>query len=55
MKSYTNFKARKEKAFSIHRKYLYSGNNNCVMKSYLKANAEICPSLVEIADRKNIS
>ncbi|KAL5262807.1 hypothetical protein ACHWQZ_G008261 [Mnemiopsis leidyi] len=55
MKSYTNIKSRKEKALSIHRKYLYTGNNTCVMKSYLKANAETCPNLIEIAERKNIT
>ena len=55
MKSYTNAKARKEKALSIHRKYLFSGNSSCMMKNYLKANAEACPNLIEIADRKNIT
>ncbi|XP_063680163.1 uncharacterized protein LOC134815549 [Bolinopsis microptera] len=55
MKSYTNFKARKEKAHSIHRKYIYSGNSNCVMKNYLKANADICPQLTEISEKKNVS
>ena len=54
MKSYKNAKARKDKAMSIHKKYLYLGGVNN-KREYIRANAENCPNLIDIAERKNVT
>ena len=53
MKSYKTLKARKEKAASIHKKYLYQSVSTG-KRDFLNPDTAP-PQLVEIAERKNIT